>query len=76
MSEYGVTEDQIPVPFNCFMNVEVAQNGGIRVGKPLSKKGDYVEFVAEMDLVVGLTACSAARSNAGEFKEIHYIVSG
>jgi uncharacterized protein YcgI (DUF1989 family) len=27
---------------------------------------------AEMDLIVGLTACSAYASNGGSFKPIHY----
>lgn len=71
-----MTEDMIAVPFNCFMNVEVGGDGGIEVRDPLSKAGDYIEFRAEMDLLVGLTACSAGRSNAGEFKEIQYVVLG
>lgn len=76
LREYGVTEDMIAVPFNCFMNVEVGGDGGIEVGDPLSRAGDYIEFRAEMDLLVGLTACSAGRSNAGESKEIQYVVLG
>lgn len=72
---YGITEDQIPIPFNCFMNVPVAQDGTFSVQAPLSKAGDRIDFVAEMDLLIGLTACSAARSNAGTFKPIHYRIS-
>ena len=42
---------------------------------PLSKAGDRIVFEARMDLIVGLTACSAPASNGGTFKPIHYQVS-
>ena len=29
---------------------------------------------ATMDLVIGLTACSAPASNGGSFKPIHYVI--
>lgn len=73
LAKYGVEEDQIPCAFNCFMNVPVdGKTGRFSVEPPVSKAGDHVEFVAEMDLVVGLTACSAAKSNGGSFKPIQY----
>jgi len=73
LSVYGVTEDMIPVAFNCFMNVPVdGVTGEIKVLPPTSKAGDYVKFTAEMDLVVGMTACSALQSNGGSFKPIHF----
>ncbi|KAJ6601213.1 hypothetical protein DFH09DRAFT_558782 [Mycena vulgaris] len=75
LAPFGVKEDHIPVPFNCFMNVPIdAQTGELKVLPPKSKAGDHISFVAEMDLVVALTACSASRSNAGSFKPIHYRV--
>lgn len=39
---------------------------------PVSKRGDYIRLRAEMDLIIGLTACSAYASNGGNFKPIHY----
>lgn len=73
LEPYGVTPDQIPVAFNCFMNVPVDGNTGkLRVLPPTSKAGDSIEFRAAMDLVIGLTACSAPDSNGGTFKPIHY----
>ncbi|KAJ7608808.1 hypothetical protein FB45DRAFT_380785 [Roridomyces roridus] len=72
---YGVKEDQIPIAFNCFMNVPIdGTTGELKVLPPKSKAGDYITFVAEMDLVIGLTACSALQSNGGSFKPIHYRV--
>ncbi|WP_293880664.1 urea carboxylase-associated family protein [Sphingomonas sp.] len=75
LTPYGVKPDAIPIAFNCFMNVPVdAATGAISVLPPLSKPGDYIKFVARMDLIVGLTACSALQSNNGRFKPIEYLV--
>jgi uncharacterized protein YcgI (DUF1989 family) len=52
------------------MNVEVSPAGEITIGPPLSKPGDFVDLRAEMDLVVGVTACSAEKSNNHAFKPI------
>ncbi|MEO7133828.1 MAG: urea carboxylase-associated family protein [Vicinamibacterales bacterium] len=73
LAPYGVTEDMIPTAFNCFMNVPVdGATGELRVLPPLSRAGDSITFEAEMDLVVGLTACSALQSNNGSFKPIKW----
>ncbi|MFT3977132.1 MAG: urea carboxylase-associated family protein [Sphingomonas bacterium] len=70
---YGIGPDRIPIAFNCFMNVPVdGDSGRLRVLPPISKAGDHIVFRAEMDLVIGLTACSAPDSNGGTFKPIHY----
>lgn len=42
----------------------------------MSKAGDYVDFRAEMDSVVGLNAYSADQSNSGSFKPINYELLG
>lgn len=73
LAPYGVTEDAIPIAFNCFMNVPVEPGTGrLSVLPPISKAGDHIAFVALMDLVIGLTACSAPASNGGSFKPIDY----
>jgi len=75
LAPYGIAPDQIPVTFNVFMNVDVnGETGEIAVRPPRSKAGDYVDFVAQMDLIVGLTACSAEQSNNYRFKPIDYEV--
>lgn len=74
-SPYGIDPDAIPVSFNIFMNVAVhGETGRLDVLPPLSKPGDHITFHAEMDLVVGLTACSAPQSNNGSFKPIEFEV--
>ncbi len=75
LAPFGVTEDMIPIAFNCFMNVAVdGTTGALRVEPPLSRKGDRIVFGAKADLVIGLTACSALQSNNGSFKPIEYEV--
>ena len=73
LEPFGILPDRIPVAFNLFMNVAVdGQSGEIKVLPPLSKAGDRIVLTAEMDLIIGLTACSALQSNNGSFKPIHY----
>jgi len=73
LAPYGVTEDMIPTAFNVFMNVPIdGKTGALWVEPPLSKAGDKIIFEARMDLIIGLTACSALQSNNGSFKPIHW----
>lgn len=73
LAPFGVAPDAIPTAFNCFMNVRVnGETGAFTVEPPLSRAGDRIVFEAQMDLVIGLTACSALQSNNGSFKPIHY----
>ncbi|MGB7409345.1 MAG: urea carboxylase-associated family protein [Pontixanthobacter sp.] len=76
LKPYGIGEDAIPTAFNIFMNVPVdGKSGMLRVDPPTSKAGDYITMRAEMNLIVGLTACSAYASNGGSFKPIDYAVA-
>lgn len=73
LAPFGIEPDQIPITFNVFMNVEVnGESGEIAVKPPKSRAGDYVDFIAQMDMIVGLTACSAEQSNNYSFKPIEY----
>jgi uncharacterized protein YcgI (DUF1989 family) len=74
LSPYGVEPDDVPTAFNIFMNVPIGLDGSLSVRPPISRSGDFVRFRAEMDLVIGLTACSAYASNGGTFKPIDYRV--
>ncbi len=75
LAPFGIAPDQIPITFNIFMNVDInGESGKITVKPPQSRAGDYVDFVAQMDLIVGLTACSAEQSNNYRFKPIVYEV--
>ena len=73
LAPYGIEGDRIPTAFNVFMNVPVnGETGALTVEPPLSKPGDKTRFRAHMDLIIGLTACSAGLSNNFQFKPIHY----
>jgi hypothetical protein len=75
LAEHGISPDSIPVSFNVFMHVTVDGNTGqVSVLPPKSKAGDYIIIEAKMDLLVGLTACSAEMSNNYSFKPIGYEV--
>ena len=77
LAPHGIGEDEIPVAFNVFMNVAIdGRTGVLSVDAPRSRAGDRVTFLAEEDLVIGLTACSAPQSNNGSFKPIHYRIDG
>jgi uncharacterized protein YcgI (DUF1989 family) len=74
LRRYGVTPDRIPTTFNIFMNVEVSHDGRLSILPPRSRPGQSISLRAEMDLIVGLTACSAEMSNNYKFKSIGYEV--
>lgn len=73
LAPWGIGHDDIPTAFNVFMNVPVdGKSGKIAVLAPTSKPGDLIRLTAEIDCVIGLTACSAYASNGGSFKPIDY----
>jgi uncharacterized protein YcgI (DUF1989 family) len=67
---FGIAPDTIPTTLNVFMNVEVSPSGELSILPPRSRAGDYIVLRAEMDMIVGVTACSAELSNNGAFKPI------
>ena len=70
LSPYDIPPDSIPTTLNVFMNVEVSPSGELRILAPRSRAGDHILLEAQMDMVVGVTACSAELSNNGRFKPI------
>jgi len=74
LAEFSITPDMIPTTFNIFMNVLVLESGELRIDAPPSKAGDYIILQAQMDLILGITACSAELSNNGSFKPIDVAV--
>lgn len=75
LKEYGIAPDNIPTCFNIFMNVPVdGVTGKVSVLPPKSKAGDHVILKARMDLIVGMTSCSAGMSNNFSYKPIGYSI--
>jgi uncharacterized protein len=76
LAPHGIEPDSIPCDFIVFMNVTVnGETGELKVEPPLSKAGDRIVLRAEMDLIIGLTACSALQSNNYAFKPIEYEIA-
>jgi uncharacterized protein YcgI (DUF1989 family) len=75
LAPYSIQPDQIPTCFNVFMNVTLEQESGkLKVLPPRSRSGDYILIKANMDMIVGMTACSAGMTNNFRFKPIGYSI--
>ena len=58
VARYGILPEDIPDTMDLFMKYEHdCARGRWVIGEPVSKTGDYVEFRAEMDCLVGLSNC-------------------
>jgi uncharacterized protein len=72
LGDQGVGSHQVPTPFNVFMNVRVEPDGRLVIAPPPSRAGDAIGLRAEMDLAVGLSACTAAVCNGGRVQPLTY----
>jgi uncharacterized protein YcgI (DUF1989 family) len=72
LAPFEIDRDAIPTAFNVFMHVQAGPNGRLSVLPPRSRAGSAFALRAEKRVVVGLAACSAALSNNGRCKPIHY----
>jgi len=58
VAPFGLLPEDIPDTMDLFMNYHHdCARGQWVIGEPVSKPGDYVEFRAEMDCIVGLSNC-------------------
>lgn len=69
---YAISPEHISTTFNIFMNVHITSKGTTKINPPLSKPDDKIIMQSQMDLIVGLTACSAPLSNNNSLKPIRY----
>ena len=63
-------------PVNLFMHVQIDAHGNVAVKPPLSKAGDRIVLKAQMDMRLGLAACSVSESdcNSGACTPIQVVV--
>lgn len=63
-------------PVNLFMNTKIQADGSIKVLRPVSKAGDKISMRAEMDVRMGIAACSVSESecNGGRCTAVKIIV--
>jgi uncharacterized protein len=57
--EYGLTPDDVHDSFNMFMCTEVTLEGRATITRQTSKKGDYIELLALMDVLAVPNVCGA-----------------
>ncbi|HUO54087.1 MAG TPA: urea amidolyase associated protein UAAP2 [Rhodoblastus sp.] len=57
VTKYGLSKRDIPPNINFFMNVPVELGGNLAIVDGESKPGDYVELVAEMDILCVISNC-------------------
>jgi uncharacterized protein YcgI (DUF1989 family) len=58
LAPYGIQAEDVPDTFDVFMNYRHDCARGVWfIGEPVSQAGDYVEFRALMDCIVGLSNC-------------------
>jgi uncharacterized protein YcgI (DUF1989 family) len=57
LEPHGIDPALIPDPFNLFTKTIVADERDLVIREPVSRAGDHVDLQAEMDCIVGLTAC-------------------
>lgn len=64
---YGLTEYDIHEVLNIFMNAAFHEDGSYELNPSQVKKGDYVELLAEMDLLIAISACPDELSAYNEY---------
>ena len=64
IGEFQLTPDYVHDPFNIFMTTGLNEQGRPFYLPSDAKKGDYVEFFAEMDCIIAISACPGGSSGA------------
>ena len=59
LEPYGLTGDDIGDIFNVFMTVNMDRKGKFSYTTPRAMKGDYIDMLAEMDVLTAVSACPA-----------------
>lgn len=72
---WGLAWKDVPYPLNIFMNVPVGADGRYEIEYPTSKAGDFVDFTADMDLLVAVSNCPQVKNkvNAGKLTPIRVV---
>jgi uncharacterized protein YcgI (DUF1989 family) len=65
LAPHGVDPDRIGTTLNVFMDVWTDERGELHIDPPPSRPGDRFAIRARMPVLVGVTACSAEKSNNG-----------
>jgi uncharacterized protein YcgI (DUF1989 family) len=78
LDELGIAIPATPPSLNVFMNIPWTADGRLSWGEPVSARGSYALFGAEMDLVVAFSACPQdvlpINGRAGRTTEAHFSI--
>jgi uncharacterized protein len=68
VSRHGMSKRDVVPNVNFFMNVPIEPSGEMTIVDGLSKPGDYVELVAEMDVLCVISNCPQINNPCNGFK--------
>ena len=57
LKPWGISWKDVPFNMNVFMNCPIGSDGNWSIQVPKSKAGDYIDFRAEMDVIVLISNC-------------------
>ncbi len=77
LEPWGIPWKLIPYNMNVFMNCPIQPDGTYTIEEPKSRAGDYVDFTADMDVLVAMSNCPQERNKCNAFRVkpmrvIHY----
>jgi urea carboxylase-associated protein 1 len=67
VARYGLTKRDIVPNINFFMNVPIEPSGKLAIVDGVSKPGDHVELVAEMDVICVISNCPQVNNPCNGF---------
>lgn len=80
LAELGLRAPETPSPLNLFMNIPWAAEGALAFEAPVTRPGDRVRLLAELDCVVVLSACPQdilpINGRGGRPTEAHFRILG
>jgi uncharacterized protein YcgI (DUF1989 family) len=68
LGPYGIGWKDVPYAFNVFMNVPVGADGRVSNAAPISRAGDFIDLLAEMDCLVGISNCPQVLNACNAFR--------
>lgn len=70
LAAFGVPATTVTTAFNVFFAVAVGPDGRLEIRPPVSTAGQGLTFVAERDVLVAVSSCSAASGNGSGFRPL------
>ncbi len=76
LKSFGISAFKSLQPFNIFMHTTIDMSGKININLPISLPGDHITLVAEMDLIISVSACplTEGQCNGGVSKPIKIVI--